>query len=236
MYKRNPDNTDAIFAHAQSEFWIGEMHKNKENYKQAMPHWKKYAELGKKLYELDPLSFDWNMEHGWGVNNIALLQTKLKDYESAQKYYLEAINYFEAALDISPDSALAKKELANAFRGVSNTALKAGDKNFAKTFGERQIRLLSDLVEGSPQDIDLKYKHHRAHLNLYIVESQLNPLVCDKIRSDSFIKDFEFFLNYEKTNYDWQFDYILNWYKLLTTCPKIYSCLLYTSPSPRDRG
>jgi len=222
VLKRNQEDSAAIFAHAQSEYWVGAIYAQFEP-ERAMRNWIEYAELGKKLYELDSSKFDWVMERAWGVNNIALLHARLKDYESAQQHYLKAVNYFEAALDISPDSVVAKKELANAVLGVSNTALEIGNLELAKTNRERQLALLSDLIQNHPRDINLEYRHFRAKIKLYRLEAKITPSVCSLRRTKKNLENYHKFLNHDKKNHTWHIDYIANWYNLLKICPTIYS-------------
>lgn len=222
VYKRNPENVDAIFAHAQSEFWVGKMHYQKGELDRTRENWENYAALGKILYDENPNNFDWIMERAWGLNNMGLVNRLSGDFEIAQDYYLDAIPYFETALKLSPDSHLAKKELANAIAGVSITSYENEDFKSAKKFKKKEMELLSDTLQSRPQDINLQYRYHRARFLTYLLTVQSDPRTCDIDQATTHLDTVKSFLVHDKSNYNWQYDYIVNWYRHLTACPQIY--------------
>jgi len=223
VYNRNPNDSEAIFAHAQSEYWVGEMHLEKESYERAMLHWQKYANLGEKLHQLNPLKFKWIMERGYGLNNIAYLHGDLGNFDTAQNYYSKAIDYYKSALNIKPNNHSTKKSLANAFEGASYIAIKNNTPNQAKEYKERQIKILADILQDRPQDINIKYLYNRARFKAYILQAQTTISSCNSNQSNTFLEEFKVFLSHDKSNYNWHENYIENWYNLLTTCRKSYS-------------
>lgn len=221
ILKRNPNDSDAIFAHAQSEYWVGERHQILGNYEVAIQHMKNYAALGGQLYKLNPNNFNWVMERGWGSNNVALIYYRLKNFQLAKKYYLEAIDYFEDALKISPKNPTAKRELANAIAGVSNTSSENENYEISKIYTEKQILLLSDIIESNPDNINLQYRHHRAKTSLYKLDALLNSSSCDVNQSRKLLDAYQTYVNHDSMNYSWQHDFAAYGYEMLKACPSL---------------
>ena len=92
ILRRNPDDTDAIYDHSQSAFWVGRFHKKVKNYDSALEYWELYREYGHKLKLLDPTNPKWIMEAAWGENNIANIYFDLENYQSAKHYFDQALS------------------------------------------------------------------------------------------------------------------------------------------------
>ena len=50
VLRRNPENTDAIFAHAQSAYWEGEIANRAKNYEDTLLHWQEYERAWLRNY------------------------------------------------------------------------------------------------------------------------------------------------------------------------------------------
>lgn len=162
VYDRNPHDMDAIFAHAQSEYWVGEVYYKLDKNEKALPHWEAYAELGEILHQHEPNNYDWVMERGWGANNLALLATKAQAYELAKSQYVEAISHFELAAAIAPDDYQVKKELGNSLGGLARVNFGLGEIAQTKTIRLRQARIYAELLSRNPDDFSIRYKNVQA--------------------------------------------------------------------------
>ena len=220
---RNPDNSGAIFGHAQSEYWVGQGFRTSGDYETAMKHWRHYATLGEQLYEKDPENFDWVMERAYGLNNLAYLYYQFEDYTLAQEHYLDSINYYEKALDIRPNSPNSKKSLANAIAGVSNIAFQNKDFELSETYVEKQIDLLSEIIKSNPQHKSFQFRYDRARANLYRAEVFIDPENCNLTRSTLLMDKLKTYIDHDTKNYDWQSQYVRYWYNTLKPCMDSYS-------------
>ena len=85
------------------------------------------------------------------------------------------------------------------------------------------MELLFETLQSRPQDVNLQYRYHRARFLTYLLTVQSAPSTCDIDQATTHLDTLKSFLNHDMSNYDWQFDYIRNWYKILVTCSTIYT-------------
>ncbi len=204
IYDRNPDDTSAIFDHAQSEYWVGTVFVYQKQYDAAMPFMKKYAALSEHLHKIDPNNLDWNMERAWSANNIGLLEYRLGNDEAALTSYLKGASYFENALRLSPDNSNIQFELANVWAGLANISAKRGEGAVALTYRRNQIRIYQSILERTPDNFKLKYRLVRAKETVFrtnmpdLEENEALEIL------DFCFKEYDTLIAYDPKNKKWQ--------------------------------
>ncbi len=207
IYDRNPTSTEAIFAHSQSEFWVGEVYKRRSDFVAMAKHFENYAAFSDKLYEIDPTNFDWVMEKAWGANNLGLAKRFQKNFEEADPYYLEAVSIFEKAIDIEPDNPTPQRELANALTGLTRIRVEKGLKSEALAFQERAIAIYEQILLREPDDYEFRYPYTLALSRLItdgLVDMDSRKFGHTLERS---IDEFENLLTHDPENTTWKQEY-----------------------------
>ena len=207
VLRHNPDDTDAIFAHAQSAYWIGAVYYYTGDYHGALPHWEKYSVLGETLYNKDIENLDWIMERGWGVNNIALLHNRLGDFGTAQTYYLKAESYFNTALQISPGSPNIEKELANVFEGLAQMAIEGADYEKSLQYRHKNIDLYDIQLARQIDNKSIRYRRVQVHARI-VMDGLLddNPTALSDTLMYTF-DEFDNLISFDPENKKWQSNY-----------------------------
>lgn len=158
VLQRNPENTDAIFAHAQSAYWVGTIFHKIGNLEKMEGPIFEYNNLAQRLYASDPKNFDWVMEAAWGQNNLGIWArthaTKSKTQDSID-YYSQAIIYFREALVINPKSKSAQYELSNTLVGRATAELAYGTAKQSRAFKLEQLEHINQLTQKYPDDKSL---------------------------------------------------------------------------------
>ena len=207
VYKRNPEDTDAIFAHAQSEYWAGEIHRRVDNYQAALPHWIVYSDLSEVLFAADPTNIDWIMERGWGANNLAFVFKNTERFEEAKLNYIEAIEHFELASKLADNDLTPQKELANTLAGLAKITLVLGNKSEAFSYRQRQQNIYEYLLDKQPNNILLRWNKAQS-LSIMITDGFLDT---DKIALNNAIDtvcvEYDFLVQYDPNNLHWQTQY-----------------------------
>ena len=167
---RNPDDTDAIYAHAQSEYFVGAYYRKQGKLAEMEKPWREYDRLAQALYKKDATNFDWVMEAGWGQNNLGIwaresLQVSLVD--DGKKYYDTAIELFKVAQDMKPESWTAIYERANSLIGRSFVELSVDTALSARKLKEEELRLRDELEKKYPDSIPMKIEKAKAILDYY---------------------------------------------------------------------
>jgi len=159
VLERNPDDTDAIFAHAQSEFWVGKYYIKQGKLTEAEMPYREYDRLAQILYQKDPANFDWVMEAAWGKNNLGAWARKWASLElapMASDNYSQAIEYFEKAIALRPTSKLAQTELADTMAGKANIFLAFETAEIARDYYLNYLKFLKTLSSEYPNDVMLQ--------------------------------------------------------------------------------
>jgi tetratricopeptide (TPR) repeat protein len=148
-----PNDPERIYAHAQSEFWVGSVAWRTERFDAAQVSFENYARLARRLIAIDPTNADWLMEVGYADSNIGTLLLRERNRAvDAEARFRAALDSFAAAARRRPgddgiawDTADGHAWLANAYRAQHRYALALGER-------ERQATLLQALRRGDPKN------------------------------------------------------------------------------------
>jgi len=164
VLERNPDDADAVFAHAQSEYWVGAYYFNRNEFDQALPFMERYNELAQSLYQKNPQNFDYIMEAGWGANNLGGLAVKRNKYKAAIKFLGQGLTLFRLAEQISPDDLSVKNEISNTLGWLADASERDGPIGRALDFRNQQIAHYAAYVDTDDNYL-LRYKSIEAQLH-----------------------------------------------------------------------
>ena len=217
VLRRNPDNTDAIFAQAQSEYWMGELYYRQRQYEKALPYWQEYDRWGHYLYNSQPENVDWIMESGWGQANLGKISNRLKTHSKAQGEYLSAITFFEKAKNIMPNNLPIITEYANALAGLSNTYVALNEYGLARKPRLEQIKVLSFLVSNNIDNFGLKYRLIQAQLKLIDLNDQQSKS-CNIAGRVDILDELQALTQHDNSNHKWKENYMEYWYVFLIQC------------------
>ena len=161
---RNPDDTDAIFAHAQSEFWVGEYYYKKKRFDKVEKSWAEYNQLAKLLYQKDPKNIDWIMEAGWGANNLGNLNLRKNQFDEAVAYLELALDIFKEAEALEPENMSVKAEIAHTLGIMSHATQYFEHVDKALDARDAEIKFLSSHPDADV-NFDIKFDYLKAVFN-----------------------------------------------------------------------
>jgi len=153
--KRNPKDTNALFAHAQSAFWLGEIANITMNYEITQVFWEEYDDLSQQLYMRDTANIDWLMEAAWAQNNLGKILGKTGKNPEALEHFEMAISRFTKAIENAPDDIWIIIEKANAMAGKAKQQLKLGKTEDALKTNLDQIDILQEIHISEPNNYSL---------------------------------------------------------------------------------
>jgi len=178
VLKRNPNDPAAFFAHAQSEYWAGEVNYRQAKYTQTLPYWAAYDDLASQLYGLNPDKIDWIMEAAWGRGNLGSIYGKLNNHKAALQNFEEAIAYFNILLEKKPDDKAVLKEKSNALQGAAHAAARIPSRKKPSDYMSECVEIYETLISKVPNDYLLKFNliYAKIDLSLYDVTYNYNPV------------------------------------------------------------
>ncbi|HYN46680.1 MAG TPA: toll/interleukin-1 receptor domain-containing protein, partial [Allosphingosinicella sp.] len=156
---RAPADPNRIFAHAQSEYWVGRVHELRRDWPAARRQYMHYAAAAERLIAVAPGNPDYMMEVGWGAQNLGVVQLEgLHDAVAAQASFTKATRWFERAVAARPGEDAARRELANAFGWLADSfyARRLWQDSLAARL--EQYRITERLFLADPANVEIAYR------------------------------------------------------------------------------
>lgn len=167
---RHPRDPDAIFAHAQSEYWVGMAAWRQSDLATADRHIRGYLEQADALYEVEPMSRRALMEVAYAHGNLCQLTVqRLDDPDQARPHCLTANTRMQAALALDPGHAETALALANRLGWLADLEVRAGRNLEAIALRNQEIRILDRLLRAEPENRE--YQERRLWPDIGIAEA-----------------------------------------------------------------
>lgn len=146
-----PNDPQRVFAHAQSEFWIGYTDYQRNRYAAARPHFTAYRALAEKLVKLQPGDAGALRELGYAQGNICSLELAEQAHPPAGlDACRSALAAMEQAARSRPGDAGIKADLANRHAWLADALNAAGNKRDALAERQQQATIMDDLLRIDP--------------------------------------------------------------------------------------
>lgn len=159
LLNREPANPDRIFAHAQSEYWVGQVAWRKRDRAATTQYWQGYARQAAKLLKVDPDKARANLEMGYAYSNLCdLYQYQNYDIQKAIGYCQRAIAFEKIALRSAPENSEIAMALANAHGWLAEVLV--ADKSYAQARRAREDeqRIVDVLLASDPKNFELRFR------------------------------------------------------------------------------
>jgi tetratricopeptide (TPR) repeat protein len=153
-----PGDPDRIFAHAQSDYWLGRIHELNGDWRAAGPFYQAYSNAAERLIAIAPSSPDYMMERAYAASNLGVVRlVGGNDPIAARTQFLISIHWFAAASRARPGDDNARLRLANAFANLSDSYWATRSWREALEARRRQVAILMPLHRANPARVDIFY-------------------------------------------------------------------------------
>jgi tetratricopeptide (TPR) repeat protein len=150
---KKPDDPDAIFAHAQSEYWVGYAEQLRERYEDALGHYDSYLTLANRFAEFHRSTGNTLRDVGWAHNaRGVVLLNGLKRPAEAKKDFESYLSIFGQISDTRPGDKEAKYSVADAHAWLADASFAMQDYPDSVRHRRAQINVLDKLIEGDPRN------------------------------------------------------------------------------------
>jgi len=146
-----PTNTQRLFEHAQSVFWLGQYSFRGSRLAEAHKNLQKYEELAKALRDSDQKNEKWQLELAQAGTNLGILFFAMKKPADAIVKFTAAQNIFESAIASGLKSDQLRLDLGNTLAWRSDVYRFTGELGKA-----RQIRLDEKKIYEDLKSLDEK--------------------------------------------------------------------------------
>ena len=152
---KKPNDPDAIFAHAQSEFWVGSIARERKQSTVATQSLKKYKILSDQLVSFDPKNIKWLKESAYAQTALCTVEIEnSNDNQLALNTCKEALKVKIKIRDLSKKDNNIDFDVANGYAWLADAYLKSDDINNSIKNREIQFQIESSLINKDKKNVE----------------------------------------------------------------------------------
>lgn len=154
IYRRDRNNQTAFFELGQAEYWIGQVHVDSGETELAEAAFLSYAEITRRLIQMQPKNAEWVMEMAYALSNIGNLETSRDGInpDRTLQYMQSALEYNQIALVLEPDNDYYRSELGQSHAYLADAQRKVCDLDGALQSRSEGLALETALLEADPNN------------------------------------------------------------------------------------
>lgn len=156
---QRPDDPEAIFADAQSEFWTGFAAWQQGNLETTSRHWRAYLDRAKALAAREPGKLRSLMELGYAHGNICELTSRQVSDARESLPWCEKATAFMRQAASRPDATRQNRlDLANRLGWQADVVSKTGNFDAAIALRREEAALLDTMLQREPDNFQLRQR------------------------------------------------------------------------------
>lgn len=157
LLRREPESADRIFAHAQSEYWVGHAAWRQRDRATTSLHWNGYVKQAAKLLKFDADRARAHLEMGYALGNMCDLHlADNHDLEKAADYCERSIVEEKKALGYKPRDVEIQQALANRYGWLADVRLAQKDYAAARKARLEERVVINRLLAADPKNYELQ--------------------------------------------------------------------------------
>ncbi|MCU7374305.1 protein kinase [Paucibacter sp. O1-1] len=152
LLARDPKNTQRLFDHAQSSYWVGYAAFRQGTQGVAKKHFEQYLQLAQQLVKAEPGKPDWQMELAWAEHNLGVLLLTSNDAQGALIRLGKAHTIWTSLLTTRPE-ARAELGMTLGWLAEAQETLGLFDASIASHEAKLETLLSTDRADRRAQDL-----------------------------------------------------------------------------------
>lgn len=150
-------NANALFAHAQSEFWLGSVAFSGNDPELTLKHWQTYFDLAQALSRVEPRTPRSLLEMGYAHGNLCEANVRReRDVALGLAHCRRALEFERAALASKPGDEEILRALANRMGWIAETLMTQKRYMEARAHRESEAVVVASLLKTNPRDVELR--------------------------------------------------------------------------------
>lgn len=152
----NPNNTDILLAHGQSQFWLGYLAKRENKQQLALKYWSQYKNTAYNLNKIEGNSKRSLMELAYSNGNLCdIYYKKSLDLNKSLGYCRISLKYSTLIQNKYPEDAEANKAVANRHGWIANVLTRLNEHQLALEHRRRERSIIDQMLSGDSANADL---------------------------------------------------------------------------------
>jgi tetratricopeptide (TPR) repeat protein len=201
LLARDPGNSGRIYAHAQSEYWVGLIAWRQNRIAKAQEAFEAYAQLAGRLIVRDPRNPEWLMEAGYAKSNLGTLMLRgLGDHDRSLAAFDSALAYFNAASGLRPGDPAIRADVADAHAWIADAHRAGGRLDRAVQHRKAERTILGALRKLDPLNRTYAQDHVGNALGLALLELDLGKGTAATVRLEQCLDEVDELLSFEPSD------------------------------------
>jgi tetratricopeptide (TPR) repeat protein len=200
----SPNDPERIFAHAQTEYWIGTVDYERNRFAAAASSFHAYKDLTDRLVRIAPGNPQWRREAGYADTNLcAIAETKPRNPAAAIRYCSSALAEMqEAARRLGPSSGITS-DVVNVHAWLADAYRINGELARAKSERLEEEQILDGQIAADPKNMDLRDSWVATQRALAILENLAGDRNAARLRLTRDLKTVEDMTRTDPANQRW---------------------------------
>ncbi len=152
LLRRQPDDPQRIFDHAQNVFYVGDIARHRQDGRMAEWAMHEYKRMATELIQTDPTNPKWQMEGIYADTNLGTLLVDKGRYSEAAAVFENSLADREKLAAGAPDNVEYKKALISSLAWLGEAREKEGRLDDGLASREREIALLQPYIDDPKSD------------------------------------------------------------------------------------
>jgi tetratricopeptide (TPR) repeat protein len=179
--RRNPNDPERLFDHAQNVFYFGEMAMIRDNSATAEAAMREYKRLAARMVELQPDNMRWRMEAQYADFNLGIVLYRQRRFGDATVAFQQALQRIRGLAAADPSNGDYQREVPEALAWVSDAEMAEGKLSETVAVREQHVALLNQLLSRGADDIYYRLRLVKANQMLgeaYAMQGRLDASIA----------------------------------------------------------
>ena len=156
--RRNPDDPQRLFDHAQNVFWLGDIARDRGQIDKAEAANREYKRLADRMVAIEPDNLKWRMEVLYAEENIGIVLRNQRRFAESARQFESSLRPMESLASIDPGNAEYQRELSTLLAWSADAQRDLGRLDAAIQRREKQIAFLRRLLASG--DTNVAFREH----------------------------------------------------------------------------
>ncbi|GAA4751219.1 TIR domain-containing protein [Sphingomonas daechungensis] len=161
--RREPDNPQRLFDHAQNVFWVGEVAHQRGLMPEAEASMREYKRLADAMVAADPDNPKWKLEVKYSTTALGALLMEQRRYPEASAILQRSLETAETLAASDPTNLDYQKGLVESLAWLADSQFSEGRLDEAIAKRERQVATIDQMILKNPADAGIRERAISAH-------------------------------------------------------------------------
>lgn len=169
--RRDPDDPQRLFDHAQNVFWVGEIARNRGQMERAEAAYREYKRLADRMVAIEPDNLRWRMEVLYAEENIGIALRNQRRFAESARQFTIALGPMQSLASLDPGNAEYQRELSTILAWSADAERDLGNLETAIGLRRRQISFLRQRLAAGGTNVVFREHLIPAHQGLGMLYS-----------------------------------------------------------------